>query len=343
MKALDDAVSAIEYCYRMGWSDGLPIVPPTYRRVQEFLDYACLQPADVVLTEPISHRIITAEKAAANAVMAGCLPEYFPIVLAALTAMNEPRYNLHGSSLTSGGSAIMAVVNGPIVQKIGLNSGTALFCPGNRANSTIGRTLHLILWNCTGNRPDQMDRSIMGFPGRYSMCIAEREEILPHGWNPLHVDRGMSLESSTITVLPVFSPFQTGYAGSYAPKDLLTNIAASMKILEPWRREVWMVLSPEMLSHFGRAGWTKADVREFLFQEARLPKAEFRRNFKIGYPTPEDQARAEQLSDDDLLPILFRPESLQTVAGGGDGGPFAMIIPMYAGGAKSESVTKEIK
>ena len=126
----EDPLEAIEFCYSMGWTDGLPVVPPTDGMVNQFLEYVRLEPSEVVLVEPLAGRVITAEKAAANAIMAGCLKEYFPVVLAALDAMGDPAFNLHGATLNTGGAAVMAVVNGPIVHEIGLNSGVAPLLPG---------------------------------------------------------------------------------------------------------------------------------------------------------------------------------------------------------------------
>ena len=334
---LDDPLEAIEFCYRMGWSDGLPVVPPTEERVHEFLEYAGRDPSDVVLVEPVAGRVVTAEKAAVNAVMAGCLPEYFPVVLAALDGMSEPDFNLHGATLQTGGTAVMAVVNGPIIEKIGLNSGVALFCPGNRANSTIGRALHLVLWNCTGNRPDQLDKTVMGHAGRYSMCIAEREEALPPGWDPFHVERGLPKGSSAVTVFTALNPLQAGYGGSPDPKEILINVADTMLGLQPWHRELLMVVSPEILQHFGNAGWSRADVGEFVFQEARRLGRDFRRGHKFRYVF-----HAEAAKDDEMLPVLESPEALEVVAGGGEGGTFVIIVSPYGIGIYSKSITREI-
>ena len=335
---LEDPQDAIEFCYRMGWSDGLPVVPPTEELIRQFLEYVERDPSDVVLVEPIAGRVITAEKAAANAIMAGCLPEYLPVILAALDAMGEPEFNLHGASLNNGGAAVMAIVNGPIAKKIDMNSGIALFCPGNRANATIGRALHLVLWNCTGNRPDHMDKTVFGHPGRYSMCIAEQEETLPANWDPFHVERGLPPTSSAVTVFSALQPQQTGYGGSPDPEDILLAVADTMSIMPPWHQELMMVVSPDILAHFGKAGWSKADVREFLFQKARRLGSEVRRTHNFKYiPAPPESM------DDKMLPVLERPEALQLLAGGGEGGAQVMIVPVYGLGLHAKSVTREIK
>ena len=336
---LENPQEAIEFCYRMGWTDGLPVVPPTEALVGQFLEYVGLDSSNVVLVEPVAGRVITAEKAAANAIMAGCLPEYFPVVLAVLDAVGTSEFNVHGTTLNDSGSAVLIVVNGPIAQKIGMNSAEGIFCPGNRANSTIGRALHLLLWNCTGNRPDQMDLTVLGHSGRYSMCIAEREEALPDGWQPLHVERGMLPGSNAVTAFPVMHPYQTSNMYTTDPTEILTTVADAIKFLSPGHHEMVMVMAPLMLRHFGNAGWSKDDVREFLFQEARRLGSEVRHahNFRRG------GSRPEEAKDDEMLPILEGPEALRLVAGGGDGGAYVMIIPLYASGSQCLSVTREIK
>ena len=335
---VEDQHAAIEFCYTMGWTDGLPVVPPTEAMVRRFLEFGGRDPSEVVLVEPVAGRVITAEKAAANAIMAGCLPEYFPVVLAALDAMGDPGLNLHGATLNTGGAAVMVVVNGPIRGKIDINSGVALFCPGKRANSTIGRALHLVLWNCTGNRPDQMDKTIFGHPGRYSMCIGEREEALPVGWPPLHVERGLQASSNAVTVLAAMHPLQAGYSGTDDPEEILINVADTLAVLSPGQRELMMVLPPELLDHFGSGGWSKSDVREFLYREAtRLGRGIRRAHIYLFAPG------ASLPSDNELVPILERPEALHLVAGGGDGGAFVLIVPLYGAGIHSGSVTRQVK
>ena len=158
----DDALSAIEKGYELGWSDGLPVVPPTTARVAEFIGYAGRPPDEELGELPERRRVITVEKAAANAVMAGCLPEYFPVVLAATEAMLDPVFNLVGPSSSMGGAAILCIVNGPVREQIGLNSRNNLFGPGNRANGTIGRSIRLILMNACAAIPGLFDRSVIG-------------------------------------------------------------------------------------------------------------------------------------------------------------------------------------
>ena len=217
----DDALDAIEQCYRLGWTDGLPVVPPTEHRVGQFLEHAGLPASHVVGEIPERRREVTAGKVAANAVMAGCLPEHMPVVLAATQAMLDPVFNLVGPSSSMGGAAILVIVNGPVARDLNINSRNNLFGPGNRANATIGRSIRLILMNACAAVPGLFDRSVIGHPGKYTYCIAEAETDTH--WTPLHVERGYAPEQSTVTVFAAESPRQVRATGQ--PEAILHAIA----------------------------------------------------------------------------------------------------------------------
>ena len=171
----NDPIDAIEKAFDLGWSDGLPVVPPTVERVDQFIGYAQRSPDEILGEVPERRREINVRAGAANAVMAGCLPEHFPVVLAATEAMLEPEFNLVGPSSSLGGAAILSIVNGPITRDLNINSRNNLFGPGNRANATIGRAVRLILMNACAAIPGLFDRSVLGHPGKYTYCIAEAE------------------------------------------------------------------------------------------------------------------------------------------------------------------------
>jgi hypothetical protein len=171
----DDVVEAIETCYDLGWTDGLPVVPPTAERVKAFLHAVQRTPDEVLGTLPERRREITVGKVAANAVMAGCRPEYFPVVLATTEAMLDPAFNLIGPSSSQGSAAVLVIVNGPMVQELDINCRHNLFGPGHRANATIGRAVRLILMNACAAIPGLFDRSALGEPGKYTLCIGENE------------------------------------------------------------------------------------------------------------------------------------------------------------------------
>ena len=240
----NDALEAIERCYELGWGDGLPLVPPTQGRVAQFLEAAGKASGEVVGEIPERRREITAGKVAANAVMAGCLPEYMPVVLAATEAMLAPPFNLVGPSSSMGGSAVLVIVNGPVAQKIGVNSRNNLFGPGNRANATIGRAIRLILMNACAAIPGLFDRSVIGHPGKYTYCIAEAESETH--WNPLHVERGFKPDQSTVTVFASESPRQVRSVGSGIPRPSCTPSPTRPPLWEPTcqPRDRWVAGTP---------------------------------------------------------------------------------------------------
>ena len=186
---VSDAVEVIEYFYREGLTDGLPVVPPTSESVERFMEAAGVGAGEVLGTRASRNWRITADKVAINAVMAGCLPEYAPVVVAAMRALFEPEFNASALAETAGASAAMVVVNGPIRTSIDLNSGWNLLGPGRRANATIGRALRLVLMNVCREIPGVTDKSTFGHSGRYTMCFGENEEASP--WSPYHVENGV--------------------------------------------------------------------------------------------------------------------------------------------------------
>ncbi|MBI4236165.1 MAG: TlpA family protein disulfide reductase, partial [Chloroflexi bacterium] len=237
-----DALEAIELYFKKGWTDGLPVVPPTPEHVQEFLDRAGLEPQDVIGAVPTRGRVITAEKAAINAVMAGCLPEYLPVVVAALKAMTTEDYNLHGTTASTMGAAPLIVVNGPVRERIGLNWRNNLFGPGVRANATIGRAVRLVLLNVCGATPGVLDMAVLGQPAKYTYCIAE-DEHPGTSWHPLHTERGYGPEQSTVTVFPTLPALLTSALGA-SPQVVLRALAGSLCAVGPSAGEVIIVLPP---------------------------------------------------------------------------------------------------
>ncbi len=266
----EDVWEAIDYCYEQGWAaDGLPVVPPTEERVREFLECASREAKEVVATMQVVCRTCTVEKAAVNAVMAGCLPGYFPVVLAALEALSDDRYHLHGSSASPAGCGPLLVINGPIRKRLKINSTLNVLGPGCRANATIGRSISLILMNVFGMHPEVFGQSTQGFPGKYTLCIAENEEESP--WEPLHVEKGCSPESSTVTVYGALGTTHVGQRQTNRPEDILLTIADTMSHLGSINShaQTAVIMGPEHAHLLARQGWSKAEVKSFLHQHAR--------------------------------------------------------------------------
>ena len=329
----NDSSDAIERYFREGWTDGLPIVPPTPDKVRQFLDYAGRLPSEILGTEPTKGRVITVEKVAINAVMAGCLPEYFPAVLAAVEAMCEPQFNLHAITVSTMGAAVLAVINGPATNDLALNSGVSVFGPGHRANATIGRAIRLVIINVTGAIPGVLDKATMGHPGKYTWCIAEAEEVSP--WEPLHAERGIAPADSAITLFAGLSARQVSNHTGDNPEDILTSFQDAMFSCGYGQGEVVIVLCPEHVGYLASAGWTKAQVKTYLHETAQRKAADW---IRAGALPPDAAADPNA-----MLAVMDNPDGITVLVAGGAAGAFSHVIPLWGGGSNSRSVTRPIK
>jgi hypothetical protein len=330
-----DAVAANELFQANGWTDGLPIMPPTEERVREFLDRADLAPGDVVGVEPVRRRHITAEKIAIAAVMAGALPAYMPVIVAVVRAMCVPEFGLHGSTASTGGSAPFIVVNGPIRAEIGMNATHNVLANGNRANATIGRAVRLLIVNALGGIPGQLDRSTLGHPGKFTFCIAEDED--DSAWLPLAQERGIPAGLSAVTVMASESPHQVMNDWTRDPRELLTTyvagIRANMLTYSIWAGNYALIVPKQHRHVLTAAGFSKKDIRELVFEGARVTRREWR--------TVGKAAVAGRKDEDTVYTALRSPDDLLVVAAGGPAGGFGMIVPPWYG-AKALAVTTRI-
>jgi hypothetical protein len=266
------------------------------------------------------------------ALMAGCLPEYMPVVVAVIKAMCEPQFGLHGSTASTGGSAPMIVINGPVRKALGMNSTHNAFANASRANATIGRTVRLFILNVLGGHPGQLDRATLGHPGKFTFCLAEDEEDSP--WTPLSVERGIAAGTSTVTVMAVESPHQIMNEWTHDPKEILDTYAsairANMLNYSIWAGNYAMVIPRQHRQIFAAAGWSKQDIREYTFDVARVARKEWRSVGKGAVAGLKDEERIYQAlrSADDLL----------VIAAGGPAGGFGAIAPPWYG-QKSLAVT----
>jgi hypothetical protein len=324
------ATDDFELLFERGVTDGLPVIPPTRERVDRLLAGAPGRaPGDLVGLIPPNYGRATVEKVAINAVMAGCRPEYLPVVLAAVEAVTDPAFNLHGVLTTTHYAAPLLVVNGPIGPAIGLNSGAGVFGPGFRANATIGRALRLCLVNVGGARPGEISMSTFGHPGRYSYCIAEAEDVSP--WAPLHVERGFPPEASTVTAFACEAPHGISDHASRTARDLAASLGWSMGGL--WNDKHWplycetmLVVGPEHAATFAAEAWTKADLRQFLFQTIRRPYGECLPDARGGESSIL-RFRPNPPSPDVLVPKFPSPEDIHVVVAGGRAGRFSCALP----------------
>lgn len=329
--SFDTWEAAQDFYLENGLSDGLPVVPPTPEKVQAMLDYAGLAPGAIVGTETIRGKQFTAEKLAVNAVMAGCRPEYFPVVVATIAAACERSYNLHASSTSTNGVTIMALVSGPYAGEIGMNAGVELMGNGNRANATIGRAVNLVKTNFYGSVAQEMDNSTFGHPGKFSFCFAENTAVSP--WPSLAEHAGFGPGSSVVTAVAANSPLQVSIYGDKKPETFLTQTAHAMLALGPSVSEVVVVISPELMAYVGEAGWTRAQVQEVLFQKTHRPLREWVAWRRMERPGPD--------ADLGLVQGCFAgPDRIVVVPGGGMAGAFIDIISSWG---SSRSVTKPIQ
>jgi len=322
-----------------GWSDGLPIIAPTEQRVLRMLSLlGSKDPQEVVAILPPRQGAATLEKIAINAVMAGCLPEYLPVIIAALKAMSEETFGLRGVQSTTHPCSPLIVVNGPIAPKIGLNGKGNAFGPGIRANATIGRAIRLIQINVGGAIPGQIDRSTQGQPGKYTYCVAENEEDSP--WQPFHVERGFKNEDSTVSVFAAEAPHNINEHNSITGKGLLMSIAATMATPGNnnalfFTGEPVLMLCPEHAATIAKDGFSKADVKEFLFRNARFStKRLSEENLQYRRKSPEKYG---EFVDCDFVPIAHKDDFVVMVLGGP--GKQSCFIPTFG----NCSITKLIE
>jgi hypothetical protein len=318
-----DGADAVDRCHDLGWTDGLPVIPPTGLRVDAML--AVLgDPDDVIASMPPSGAPVTHRALAANAVMAGCLPEYLPVLAAIVRAVCEAEFNLNGIATTTGPSTPFAVVSGPAAVQAGLNSGRGSLGPGWRANASIGRALRLLIGNVGGARPGEVSKSIMGQPGRYTMCIAENAARSP--WEPLHVTLGLDAGQSAVTVLSA-----TGTMNVLTPRSdvdaMLTILADALAYLgNPnvvmGRGTVGVLVTPGHAAAMARAGLSKADVAAEIWTRSSIPIERFPAS---AHPDPP----YEFIVRDGRVYPVAGPEHIYVIVAGGPEPTHATVVPSH--------------
>src|SRR5262247_2930430 len=328
-------VDAGEFCFQQGWTDGLPVVPPTEDRVTMMLAAARLDPKQEIAYITNRSVSITAEKVAVNAVMAGCKPEYMAVVVAAVEGIADPAWSYHGPGTSTAGAAVLMIVNGPIARRLDINSGDNLFGPGWRASLTIGRAVRLVMRNVCGSRPGLLDRGTLGHPGKLSYVIAENEGESP--WTPLHVERGFRAEQSTVTVIASDAPNQFYNQLSNTAEGVLTTLADNMRVSGQvmGQSTYVVVLAGEHMRTIANDGWDKKRIRQFLFDHTQNSHAHLKRT---GRMTGDVAA-----GDETKMRPLTELENLLIVAAGGRAGAFSCFIPGWGSARSSQAVTKEIR
>lgn len=339
---IDPHEDEIEAMYSRGWSDGLPLVPPTRLRVHRMLKGTNRQSSEVLGLLPPDLQPVTVEKVAVNAVMAGCAPEYMPVVIAAVEAVLLEPFNMHGVLATTMFCTPIVIVNGPVARAIGMNARGNALGQGNRANATIGRAVQLCVRNVGGGRPQGVDRSTLGTPGKYTFCFAEDEE---HSfWEPLSVERGFAPGTSTVTVFAGDAVHGIVDQQSRTPESLARSLALSLRSVSHVKlaqgADAILVVCPEHERTFKAAGWTKARLRQELDGLLQLPAEEVVR----GAGGIAEGVPATALGDRKTIP-KFRKDGLLIVRAGGDAGMFSAVIAGWgaSGAIGSTPVTHPIK
>ena len=336
LATLEDEFEAM---YARGWSDGLPLVPPTAERVMRMLEGTSRAPDEVIAVAPPELEPVTVEKVAVNAVMAGCLPEYLPVVITAIEAACTDGFNMHGLLCTLWFSGPILIVNGPIAERIGMNSGHNALGQGNRANSTIGRAFQLVIRNVGGGRPgsDGIDRSALGSPGKLGFAFAEAEQA--SAWDSLASERGFAAGADTVTLFAGHGPIPVMDQVSRTPESLARSLAGGFRALQHHKLagvDAMLVISPEHQRVFSDAGWSKQRFRDELDHLLAIPGAEMVK----GAGSIEEGMDAKYT--DRTLHKLRKGMPLIVFAGGG-AGAFSAILGGWVGGRiGSNPVTAEI-
>jgi len=338
-RAPEDLLAFQAFMMERGWGDGLPMIPATAERVLAMIAGAGRPADDLVAILPPRLGRATVERVAINAVLAGALPEHFPVILAAVEAVAEPAFNLQAVQTTTHPCSPLIIVNGPIAARLGINGAGNALGQGHRANAVIGRALRLLLQNIGGARPGSEDRATQGHPGKYSYCVAENEAVSP--WEPLSVERGFPAGVSTVTVCASESPHNINDHGSATPEGILTTVAGTAATVGSNNiylgGEPLVVLGPEHAATVAGGGWSKADFKRALWERAQVPLSRFDpsnlERFAVIHP-----AGFKDRPPETLAPLARAWTDIMVVVAGG-AGKHSVLIPTFGA---TRSVTRRI-
>ncbi|MFN0095745.1 MAG: TlpA family protein disulfide reductase, partial [Dehalococcoidia bacterium] len=328
-----------EFMFDQGLTDGLPVVPPTPERVLRMLGGTKRDAQSVIGICAPNLAPVTVEKAAINAVMAGCKPEYLPVVIAAVEAITQEQFNIHGVLATTHFPTPVIIVNGPIRNRIGMNGKMNVFGQGNRANATIGRAVQLIVRNVGGGKPGEVDRCAMGHPGKYTFCFPELEERT--NWEPLHVERGFQREESTVTVFAGGAPTPIIDQLSRDAKSLATSYGLALAPVSHPKAynygEIVVAVTPEHVDTFAKDGWTKDQIRARIQEVTAKPVRELMRDEFCAEGIPQDVA--QRIGLDTKLSKFRDPKSIYFVVAGGEAGKWGAYLCGWVSGPMGSIMT----
>jgi len=331
----DDIDDIYQFVCNQGWGDGLPVIPPTEERVHRMIDGSGRSPDEIVATVSPLDGEATVEKIAVNAVMAGCLPEYMPVLIAAVKAMAAPEFDLSSLQATTNPATPLAIINGPIRHKINVNCTRGCMGPGWRANATIGRAIRFILLNIGGGIIDVVDNSVHGMPGKYTFCFGEDEE--GSSWPPLHVERGFNSETSTVTM--VGGQATHNVVNMYPSGNTFIKMAANSMCTMGNNNmiggggEPLVVFTSAHVSILAKEGFSKEAVKQALFENARVALSEF--------PPGAAWGTSERLVIDGKVLPCAKAEDIMVVVAGADNPVHLVVIPTF--GLSTKAVTVPIE
>src|SRR5215470_5864240 len=333
----------IEWYFAQGWTDGLPVVPPTRKLVDGMVEGLGGDGHFVECKVPPRHGSLSREVLAINMVMAGCKPEYAPVVRAAMLALARKAFNLNGVQATTHMAAPLLIVNGPVASVIGMNGGCNAFGSGNRANATIGRAVRLILLNVGGAWPGDLDKSTLGHPGKYTYCVSENEAASP--WAPYHVEKGFSPEDSAVFVLAAEPPHSVTNHVANDPEGILDSIASAMTTIANNNAvssgHCAVVIGPEHARTIAAKGWTRHDVRSYLAMHAYILFSEISFDGRYGKIYNRNLPKWYRRAPDERIPIVPSPDHIHLFVIGGEAGRFSAFIPGW--GHMSSPVLRSIE
>ena len=325
----NENVDLIEWYFEQGWTDGLPVVPPTPEHVTAMIESLGGEPDHIEARIPPRWGSLTREVLAINLVLAGCLPAYAKVVRAAVLALTSPHFNLNGVQATTHMAAPLLVVNGPIRHEIKLNSGTNVFGSGVRANATIGRAIRLVLLNVGGAWPGDLDKSTLGHPGKYTFCIGENEEASP--WAPYHVEQGYTEEDSTVFCLAAEGPHSVTNHVANDPQGILDSLVSAMSTIAHNNAvssgACAVVLGPEHASTIAAKNWTRQDVRRYLWSNTTNTYDDISFAGRYGQIYNRNLPKWYKREKGARIPIVPSPDDIHLFVAGGEAGRFSAFLP----------------
>jgi len=328
-RSLEAGLDLVEHYFDQGWTDGLPVVPPSSEKIAAMVEALGGDAQAIIARIPPRWGVLTCEVLAVNMVMAGCKPEYAPVVRAAMLALAAPAFNLNGVQATTHVASPLLIVNGPIARQIGMNGGCNVFGSGNRANATIGRALRLVMLNVGGGTPGDLDKSTLGHPGKYTYCVAENEAQSP--FSPYHVEHGYNAEDSTVFVIAAEAPHSVTDHVSTDPEGILDAMCSAMSTIASNNAVLSghcaVVLGLEHAETVAKRGWTRHDVRNYLWMHHGNCFNDLARGHRYGKVYNRNLPKWYKRDPDSRIPIVPSPDNIHLFVMGGEAGRFSAFIP----------------